>query len=167
MKYLIGCITGLQRKLCNAVPIGYGLAPMYSTVLTCTGPQVPNLLQLSSRYNHRSIRGPSHSSTVLTSRILSIAAAQTHQHTLAGMLSSQRSSLMDVLNCFGAFPLICFVWLHVYVCIDDLKKQEGRMGYRRRQWHRDKVRAPLHLCVLIRQDSHTNTLRQPYQSIKD
>lgn len=46
-------------------------------------------------------------------------------YTLAAILSHQRVSLMDVLNCFRAFPLIYFVWVCARVCIDDLKSRKG------------------------------------------
>lgn len=57
----------------------------------------------------------------------SISAVCPGHHTLTGTPRFQREPLTDVLNCFGAFPLICFfrVCVCVCVCIDDLKSGRG------------------------------------------
>lgn len=63
----------------------------------------------------------------LASSNSSISAVCPGHHTLTGTPRFQREPLTDVLNCFGAFPLICFfrVCVCVCVCIDDLKSGRG------------------------------------------
>lgn len=120
-----------------------------STVLTCRRPQHSN----NTRVNDGTIPLPP---PILTSNVLSISAVWTGPRTLSALLSFQRASLTDVLNCFGAFLLICFVW--VCVCLYWwFQEQKGRMGCRRRQRHYDKVRALLHLCELIKWGTHSHT----------
>lgn len=78
-------------------------------------------------------------------------------YTLAAILSHQRVSLMDVLNCFRAFPLICFVWVCARVCIDDLKSRKG--GWDVGGWRDAAIRSgPLtSLCADKAGRTHTHS----------
>lgn len=57
--------------------------------------------------------------------VSSISAVWTRKHTPTGVRYFQRVSPTNVLNRFGEFPLICFIWVYVCVCIDDLKSRKG------------------------------------------
>ncbi len=81
-------------------------------------------------------------SNILMSSVLSISAVWMGHHTPAGILSFQRASLTDVSNCFGAIPLISFVWVCVCVFVLTISRAEGEDGMQERQRHRDKVRPP-------------------------
>lgn len=72
----------------------------------------------------KSMMGPFHLLTKLTSSVLSTSAVCMGHPALAGIPSFQRAPLSDVLNCFGVFRLIWFVW--VYVCVLTISRAEGK-----------------------------------------
>ena len=67
-----------------------------------------------------------HSALSTTSMLFvsSISVVWTRKHTPTGVCSFQRVSPTYVSNRFGEFPLICFIWVYVCVCIDDLKSRK-------------------------------------------